>query len=210
MPVGRTNCSAKKEKGIPHVYKEHPEGHPIGFGKQHILEFFEASRDLRRDPFFPHVVLASPVGWVTADCHPMRHNRWITLDATREGELQYDTVRGNGKGGSVDCPMDVLAADGTSCDDGDMCTTDDSCDAGSCAGDAGGCGQGGSGGGGGQGQGGAAGAGGDGPSNTEGIVGLGGACQCRTTGGRHNTNPAWLALLGLGLVVARRRRRHAA
>ena len=94
------------EKGIPHVYKEHPEGHPIGYGKQHVLEFFEASRDLRRDPFFPHVVLASPVGWVTAKCYPVRHNRWITLDATREGQLEYDALQGNGKGHSKDCPVD--------------------------------------------------------------------------------------------------------
>jgi predicted esterase len=94
------------EKGIPHVYKEHPEGHPMGYGKQHILEFFEANRDLRRDPFVPHVVLASPVGWVTADCQPVRHNRWITLDATREGPLEYDTLRGNGKSGGKDCPIE--------------------------------------------------------------------------------------------------------
>jgi len=94
------------EKGIAHVFKEHPHGHPIGYGKPHIREFFEASRDLRRDPFSPHVVLASPVGWVTADCLPVRHNRWITLDATREGQLEYDTLRGNGKSGSKDCPIE--------------------------------------------------------------------------------------------------------
>ena len=94
------------ETRIPHVYIEHPGGHPIGFGKQRILEFFEAHRDLRRDPFVPHVVLASPVGWVTADCHPVHHNRWITLDATRAGPLEYDTLRGNGKSGSEDCPIE--------------------------------------------------------------------------------------------------------
>ncbi|HUS40535.1 MAG TPA: alpha/beta hydrolase, partial [Pirellulales bacterium] len=106
IAYGRWADRLLSEKSIAHVFKEHPEGHPIGYGKQHILEFFEASRDLRRDPFFPHVVLASPVGWVTAKCYPVRHNRWVTLDATREGDLEYDAVRGNGKSGSKDCPME--------------------------------------------------------------------------------------------------------
>lgn len=94
------------EQGIAHVYKEHPEGHRVGYAKQHIREFFEAHRHLRRAPFFPHVVLASPVGWTTSKCYPVRHNRWITLDATSGGELPYDTVRGNGRSGRKDCPIE--------------------------------------------------------------------------------------------------------
>lgn len=94
------------EKSIGHVFKEHPEGHPMGYAKQHILDFFEVSRNLRRDPFFPHIVLASPTGWVTRKCYPVRHNRWLTLNATTEGTLEYDTVRGNGHSGRKDCPIE--------------------------------------------------------------------------------------------------------
>jgi hypothetical protein len=80
--------------------------HSVGYGKQYILEFFEASRKLRRDPFFPHVVLASPVGYSAAKCYPVRHNRWITLDSTTEGPLEYDALQSNGRGHSKDGPAE--------------------------------------------------------------------------------------------------------
>jgi hypothetical protein len=46
-----------------HVYEEHPDGHSLGYAKQRVVDFLRSSPDLRRDPFFPHVVLASPVGY---------------------------------------------------------------------------------------------------------------------------------------------------
>jgi len=94
------------QKNIPHVYKEHAGMHPIGYGKRHILDFFQAGRELRRDPFFPQVVLASPVGYSTSKCYPVRHNRWITLDATSEGLIEYDSLRRHGRGHSKDSPIE--------------------------------------------------------------------------------------------------------
>ena len=90
------------KKDIPHVYREHPEGHSFGNGKQDVVDFLKASRDLRRDPFFPHVVLASPVGYSSGKCYPVRHNRWITLDAADEGPLAYDALHREGPGHSKD------------------------------------------------------------------------------------------------------------
>ena len=94
------------ERDVPHVFKEHPGMHSVGYGKSHILEFFEASRTLRRDPFFPHVVLASPVGYSAGKCYPVLHNRWITLDSTTEGPLDYDALQGSGRGHGKDGPAE--------------------------------------------------------------------------------------------------------
>lgn len=92
-------------QGIPHVFREHPGGHAFGYAKSRVREFLLASGDLRRDPSFPHVVLASPVGYTPSHCYPVRHNRWVTLEAEREGLLAYDTVQGSA-GGDSEGPRD--------------------------------------------------------------------------------------------------------
>jgi predicted esterase len=90
------------QRNIPHVYKEHPDGHSFGYGKQFVVDFLKGSPNLRRDPFFRHVVLASPVGYGSGKCYPVRHNRWITLDAADEAPLEYDALRIEGPGHSKD------------------------------------------------------------------------------------------------------------
>ena len=90
------------KKSLPHVFKEHPDGHSFGYAKQHVVDFLKAGKRLRRDPFFPHVVLASPVGYSTGKCYPVRHNRWITLDAAVEAPLEYDALERQGPGHSKD------------------------------------------------------------------------------------------------------------
>ena len=89
-----------EEQGIPHVFREHPGGHSSGYAKSPVREFLRASGNLRRDPSFPHVVLVSPVGYTTSKCYPVRHNRWVTLDAERKGLLAYDTAQGSVGGDS--------------------------------------------------------------------------------------------------------------
>ena len=90
------------KRNIPHVYKEHSDGHSFGYAKQCVVDFLKDSRDLRRDPFFRHVVLASPVGYGSEKCYPVRHNRWITLDAANEAPLEYDVLQRQGPGHSKD------------------------------------------------------------------------------------------------------------
>ena len=48
------------------------------------------------------VVLASPVGYQSGKCYPVRHNRWITLDAANEAPLEYDALQRQGPGHSKD------------------------------------------------------------------------------------------------------------
>jgi hypothetical protein len=81
---------------LDYVYMEHDGEHAVHDGKEHILRFLKSARELRRDPCYPHVVLASPVGFKRWYCFPVKHNRWLTLNETASGKLEYDELVDNG------------------------------------------------------------------------------------------------------------------
>jgi len=86
------------ERDIPHVLLQQPGGHSVGYSKALILKFLQDNQDLRRDAFFPHIAIASPVGYRESTLYPLHHNRWLTLDAATEGKLEFDALKSNGKG----------------------------------------------------------------------------------------------------------------
>lgn len=88
------------EQGIPHFFLQHPGGHPMGFARPVIRDFLLAHPNLHRDPYFPHIALASPVGFRDERFFPLRHKRWLTLDKATDGELEFDALKENGKGHS--------------------------------------------------------------------------------------------------------------
>ncbi len=94
-------------KNIPHVYLEHDGPHPVRFSKPGVLEFFRRNPNLRRDAYAPHIVLASPVGYAEKKCFPVRHNRWLTLNAAVDGPLSYDALQSNGIGASKDSTAEL-------------------------------------------------------------------------------------------------------
>jgi pimeloyl-ACP methyl ester carboxylesterase len=77
---------------IDHTYFEHDGEHALSYGKKYIAEFLRSARNLRRDPRYPHVVLASPVGFGRRYCFPVQHNRWLSLDESTDGRLEYDAL----------------------------------------------------------------------------------------------------------------------
>jgi pimeloyl-ACP methyl ester carboxylesterase len=80
---------------LDYVYREHDGEHAVYNGKEHIATFLKSARDLRRDPCYPHVVLASPVGFKRWYCFPVKHNRWLTLNESASGKLEYDELVDN-------------------------------------------------------------------------------------------------------------------
>ena len=95
-----------EEQAIPHTFSTHPDGHSFGYAKSRVKEFLLASTDLRRDSAFPHVVLASPVGYKDSKCYPVRHNRWVTLERAGKGSLNYNALRGSARGAQKDGPKE--------------------------------------------------------------------------------------------------------
>jgi pimeloyl-ACP methyl ester carboxylesterase len=93
----RTDKILSQQK-LDHIYLEHNGKHAVGFAREEIAGFFKSAGEMRRDPHFPHIVLASPVGFKRSFCCPVQHNRWLTLDKAVEGQLDYDALRVHGAG----------------------------------------------------------------------------------------------------------------
>jgi len=77
---------------LDHRLEVHNGFHDISYGCEILTEFFQSAKDVRRDPYYPHITLASPVGWSWTYRRRVRHNRWLTLDDTTDGELTYDEL----------------------------------------------------------------------------------------------------------------------
>jgi predicted esterase len=86
------------QQKLDHVYLEHDGKHAIGFGREKIAAFFRSAGDLRRDPYYPHVAVASPLGFKQWYCYPVEHNRWLTLNKAVDGQLDYDALVAHSKG----------------------------------------------------------------------------------------------------------------
>lgn len=77
---------------LDYEYHEHPHGHWVGYNRSYMEKFFASTKNLRRDPCYPHITLASPVGYSRYYSSEVKHNRWLTLDEADDGKLTYDLL----------------------------------------------------------------------------------------------------------------------
>lgn len=96
IAYGRWTDKLLTAQKIDHTYLEHDGKHGIGYGKEKVAEFLESARDFRRDPCSRHVVLVSPAGFRESFCFSVEHNRWLTLDESTPGDLEYDELLTHG------------------------------------------------------------------------------------------------------------------
>lgn len=82
---------------LEHTYFEHDGMHAMSEGKEFIAKYFAAAKNVRRDPFYPHITIATPVGFRRNYCSSLAHNRWLTINDTVEGTLQFDELVTNGE-----------------------------------------------------------------------------------------------------------------
>jgi predicted esterase len=81
---------------LDHKYFEHDGGHGMNYGKEYVARFLQSADHLRRDPYYPHITLASPAGFMRSFSFPVTDNRWLTLNESTQGKLTYDELRDNG------------------------------------------------------------------------------------------------------------------
>lgn len=98
IAYGRWTDKLLTADGIEHTYLEHDGNHSISDGRPLIAKYLEATKDLRRDPYYPHIALATPVGYRSSFCFPVEHNRWLSLDEATPGDLVYDEMRSHSDG----------------------------------------------------------------------------------------------------------------
>lgn len=99
ISFGRWADRMLTKRDVPHSFVEHAGGHDFGWSKPGVLKYLQASEDIRRDPFFPRVSLATPAGHYTSRFQEVKHRRWISLEATTPGEIEYDGVEIHGRKG---------------------------------------------------------------------------------------------------------------
>lgn len=92
IEYARWTTKLLSEQGLDHTFVQHDHGHNLCHGKPLIARFLRTTQDVRRDPCFEHVVLASPVGYSRYYSSKVRHNRWLTLDEASEGRIEYDEL----------------------------------------------------------------------------------------------------------------------
>ncbi len=83
---------------LDHTYVEHDGKHAISYGRKEIAAVFRAAEKLRRNPYYPHVALASPNGFKESFAGSVQHNRWLTLNEATSGKIEYDELRSLGTG----------------------------------------------------------------------------------------------------------------
>jgi pimeloyl-ACP methyl ester carboxylesterase len=96
VAYGRFTDTILTQFGLDHVYLEQEGKHSISYGRPSIGRYFESVKSVRRDPYYPHVVLASPQGFSAACSYPVDDNRWLSLDKSKPGDIEYDELRTSG------------------------------------------------------------------------------------------------------------------
>ena len=93
IDYGRITHKTLTEQGIEHEYWEHDVGHSLGQGGikgvEHFLSRLPATR---RDPYHPHVVAATPTGFIREWRYPSPENRWVSIRKRTQGFLPYDLI----------------------------------------------------------------------------------------------------------------------
>lgn len=82
---------------LDHQYYEHDGMHGLSEGKEYVAKYLEAAKELRRDPFYPRVTLATPAGYSAYHSSRLRHNRWLTINGVTPGTISFDELNSNGE-----------------------------------------------------------------------------------------------------------------
>jgi predicted esterase len=79
-----------------HQYYEHDGMHSMSEGKEYVAKYLESAKELRRDPFYPRVTLATPAGYSAYHSSRVRHNRWLSINEVTPGKISFDELITNG------------------------------------------------------------------------------------------------------------------
>jgi len=97
----RTSHRLLDEAGVNHTYCEHPNGHSTKYAAKGLEEFVKMTRTVKRDPSSTRIVAMTKRGWRAGHQKPdMKHNKWISIGETTEGQILFDKILRTGPGPS--------------------------------------------------------------------------------------------------------------
>jgi pimeloyl-ACP methyl ester carboxylesterase len=92
VEYGRWTHRIFTRENLDHDYLEYDGDHDFSEMRPLVAQYLAKTKTLRRDPYYPHVTLASPQGFASTYLNPVRHNRWVTMNQRAEGNLEYDEL----------------------------------------------------------------------------------------------------------------------
>jgi poly(3-hydroxybutyrate) depolymerase len=92
VEYGRLTDKLLTRDGIEHVFFEHNGAHGFPEGRKYVFDYLRKMENVRRDPYYDHIGLASPNGFRESYTYPVADNRWLSLDTTTGGNIEYDEL----------------------------------------------------------------------------------------------------------------------
>jgi pimeloyl-ACP methyl ester carboxylesterase len=92
VQYGRLTDQILTREHVEHAFFEHNGAHAFSSGRKYAFDYLRSMKDRRRDPYFDHIGLASPNGFRESYSYPVADNRWLTLDKTVTGNIDYDEL----------------------------------------------------------------------------------------------------------------------
>ncbi len=92
VQYGRLTDQILTRDHLEHTFFEHNGAHAFSEGRKYAFDYLDTMKDRRRDPYYDHIGLASPNGFRESYCYPVKDNRWLTLDKTTPGNIDYDEL----------------------------------------------------------------------------------------------------------------------
>jgi pimeloyl-ACP methyl ester carboxylesterase len=92
VQYGRLTDQILTREHLEHSFFEHGGAHAFSSGRKYAFDYLRGMKDRRRDPYYDHIGLASPNGFRESYSYPLKDNRWLTLDKTVPGNIDYDEL----------------------------------------------------------------------------------------------------------------------
>ena len=92
VQYGRITDQILAQDHLEHTFFEHSGMHAFSTGRKYAFDYLHTMQNRRRDPYYDHIGLASPNGFRESYVYPVADNRWLTLDKTTPGNIDYDEL----------------------------------------------------------------------------------------------------------------------
>jgi pimeloyl-ACP methyl ester carboxylesterase len=92
VDFGRLTDQLLTRDHLEHVFFEHNGAHGFPEGKKYVFAYLKKMQNARRDPYYDHIGLASPNGFRETYTYPVVNNRWLSLETSTTGTIDYDEL----------------------------------------------------------------------------------------------------------------------
>lgn len=97
VAYARRTVDIFQRERLEYTYFEHDGTHGFSENRADIARYFDSAKQLQRDPYFPHIALATPQGFTWSYLNRVRHNRWLSIDETLDGKIEVDELDSQGE-----------------------------------------------------------------------------------------------------------------